>query len=35
VLTGHAWYDPTDFGGVFHSTVVNTLDEATLGDAGS
>jgi hypothetical protein len=31
VLTGHAFYDPDDFGGVFTSQVVNTLTEAELG----
>ena len=31
VLTGHAFYDPDDFNGVFTSTVVNTLTEAELG----
>jgi len=39
VLTGHAFYDAVagsgDLGGVFESTVVNTLDEAELGLAGS
>lgn len=32
VLTGHAWYDPDDLGGVFTSTVVNTLDATELGE---
>jgi hypothetical protein len=31
ILTGHAFYDPDDLDGVFTSTVVNTLAEATLG----
>lgn len=35
VLTGHAWYDPDDLGFAFTSTVVNTLTDAELGDAGS
>ncbi len=35
VLTGHAFFDPDDFDGVFTSTVVNTLTEADLGEAGS
>jgi hypothetical protein len=35
VLTGHAWYDPTDFVGVFRSRAVTTLDSAGLGDVGS
>jgi len=35
VLTGHAWYDSVDFGGVFRSRAVTTLDEATLGEIGS
>lgn len=30
VLTAHAFYDPTDFAGVFTSTVVNTLANADL-----
>lgn len=30
VLTGHAFYDPTDLGGVFKSTLVNTLHAASL-----
>ena len=35
VLTGHAFYDPDDFAGVFESVLVNTLTEADLGIAGS
>jgi len=35
ILTGHAFYDPGAFSGVFKSTVVNTIDEADLGEAGS
>jgi hypothetical protein len=35
VLTGRAFYDPTDFGGVFESVVVDTLTEADLGTVGS
>jgi len=35
VLTGHAFYDPDDLGGVFTSEVVNTLPESELGVAGS
>ncbi|HXJ67014.1 MAG TPA: hypothetical protein VNN79_24935 [Actinomycetota bacterium] len=35
VLTGHAFYDPEDFEGVFESVLVNTLSEAELGEAGS
>ena len=35
VLTGHAFYDPDDFEGVFESVIVNTLSEADLGEAGS
>ena len=35
VLTAHAYYEPTTFQGVFESVLVNTLDEAHLGVAGS
>jgi len=35
ILTGHAFFDPTDFDGVFDTTVVNTLTEAELGLGGS
>jgi len=35
VLTGRAWYDPTDLKGVFTSTVVNTLEVDDFGLAGS
>ena len=35
VLTGHAFYDPTDLDGVFTSEVVNTLADADLGTIGS
>jgi len=35
VLTGHAFYDPTGLAGAFESTVVNTIDEAELGEIGS
>ncbi len=35
VLTGHAFYDPDDFDGVFNGTVINTLTEGELGLAGS
>ena len=35
VLTGHAFYEPTDFAGVFTSVAVTTLTEAELGEAGS
>jgi hypothetical protein len=35
VLTGHAFYDPSYLQGVFESTLVNTLAEATLGSVGS
>jgi hypothetical protein len=35
ILNAHAFYDPTDFEGVFSSVVVNTLTEAVLGEAGS
>lgn len=35
VLTAHAFYDPDDLAGVINSTIVNTLDEASLGLAGS
>ena len=35
VLTGHAFYDPDDFDGVFKSVAVTTLDEAGLGLIGS
>jgi hypothetical protein len=31
VLTGHAFYDPVDFTGVFDSVIVNTLTELGLG----
>jgi hypothetical protein len=31
VLTGHAFYDPDDFEGVFESVAVTTIDEATVG----
>lgn len=30
ILTGHGFYDPDSFGGVFRSTVVNTLATASL-----
>ncbi len=29
ILTGHAFYDAVNFGGVFTSTVTNTLDPST------
>jgi hypothetical protein len=35
VLTGHAFYDPDDFNGVFTSSAVTTLAEAELGSVGS
>lgn len=35
VLTGHAFFDPVDFEGVFSATVVNTLASTDLGPAGS
>jgi hypothetical protein len=35
VLTGHAFYDPDDFDGVFTSSAVTTLAEAELGSVGS
>jgi len=35
VLTGRAWYDAGTFDGFYKSTVVNTLTEAELGEAGS
>lgn len=35
VLTGHAWYDAVDFGGVFNSEATTTLSEAVLGEIGS
>jgi hypothetical protein len=35
VLTGHAFYDPDDFEGVFTSVIVNTLTSEELGEAGS
>lgn len=35
VLTGHAFYDPVDFAGVFSATLVNTLTDAQLGLATS
>jgi hypothetical protein len=35
VLTGHAFYDPTDLGGVLETTVVNSLASATLGSVPS
>ena len=35
VFSGHAFYDPEDFEGVFESVLVNTLSEAELGEAGS
>jgi hypothetical protein len=35
VLTGHAFYDPDDFDGVFEAVLVNTLTAAELGEAGS
>jgi hypothetical protein len=35
VLNAHAFYDPDDLDGVFESTVVCTLTEAELGEAGS
>jgi len=35
VLTGRAWYDAGTFAGFYKSTVVNTLTEAELGEAGS
>ena len=35
VLTGRAWYDSGTFDGFFKSTVVTTLTEAELGEAGS
>jgi hypothetical protein len=34
-LMGRFFYDPNDFGGIFRATVVNTLSEAELGEAGS
>ena len=35
ILTGHAWYDPSDFNGFFRSVVVNGLHASQLGSAGS
>ena len=35
VLTAHAFYDPTDLGGVFTAEIVNTLSDAELGTIGS
>jgi hypothetical protein len=35
VLTGHAFFDPTDFGGVLTSDVVNTLELDDLGEGTS
>lgn len=35
VLTGHAFYDPDDLGGVFETTVVNTLSTTELGNVPS
>lgn len=35
VLTGEAFFDPDDFGGVFRSVLVCTLTEAELGEIGS
>ena len=34
-LMGRFFYDPESFGGIFRATVVNTLTEAELGEAGS
>ena len=31
ILTGHAFYDPEDFDGVFQAVVVNQLTDAELG----
>ena len=35
VLTARAWYDAVDFEGFLNATIVNTLTEAELGEAGS
>jgi hypothetical protein len=35
VLTGHAFFDPDDLDGVFTTEIVNTIDGADLGSAGS